>query len=215
MKRSAAIILAVAFGGPALAQFGWGGIGGWGGYGLGWGTNSYGDQLGNVIRSEGQADLDRSQAAINRESARSQEIQNRLDHTQTFFAMRRINQQYADEQYARTRVNPDDMARMARKMEPRRLTPSQLDPVTGAIHWPGHLLDAQYNSERGALDQLFVHRSDNSGGIGSDRFAQIQRLTNQMLEKLRAHIQDLDTADYLYNRSFLTSLAWEARFPPQ
>src|SRR5690242_11792328 len=54
--------------------------------------------IGDVVRSQGEYNLNTSQAAINLTQARSQEIDNRMQATQTYFAMRNLNtqQRYGD-----------------------------------------------------------------------------------------------------------------------
>lgn len=199
---------------------GGGGMGmGMGGFGFGYpfwpGGESYGDQVSRVVRAYGENALLNSQAAVNLQAARSQDITNDLNSANTFYEMRRIHNQYKDEERQRQFVGPQKVAEFNQRMLPRRLTPSQLDHITGEINWPEVLKRPPYNEPRVKLDDLFRSRASHAGGIGSERYSQIRDFTNQMLETLRQSIREVPTSEYVYCRNFLTSLAYEASFASQ
>src|SRR5205823_11718378 len=54
----------------------------------------------NVIQAQGQKNLSDSEAAINLEQARSQNLDNNLKYTQTFYEQKSIHDQYMQAQYA-------------------------------------------------------------------------------------------------------------------
>lgn len=205
---------------PSYGPYSSGGVGGAAGAGGGWwgawgGVDSPTDAYANLVRSRGQKNLDDSAALLNLEQGRRDQIQNNLDYTKTFFEMRRINSQYKKEQDQASHSSPAGQAEIARKMLPRRMTPSQLDPVTGKIHWPEILMDPRFAGPREALDQLFAHRSASAGGIGSDRFEDVQAACKAMIAELKKNIRQLDTNTFLYCLDFIKSLALEAGYPPQ
>jgi hypothetical protein len=189
-----------------------GGGGGWGwGYGGG-GTaaGSYMNGMANVVRSAGYANVMNSLAAQNYEQAYSMDLANRLQATNTYFEMRRINTVARAEERGPP-PTPAELAHYAEVMAPKRLTASQLDPVTGEVKWPAVLNDDRYASMREKIDQLFSQRQSNSGGGASD-----YRALNGAIESLRAamvkNIRDYSTPAYLEARKFLDSLQYEARF---
>jgi hypothetical protein len=205
------------YGGGGWGGGGWGG--GWGGWGYGgWGgvgstaAGSYLTGLGNAIRAQGQYNLDTSAAAINLEEAARRDIENRKLWTETFFEKRRINQAYRDAQ-RRPPPEPETWVRLAQQAAPSRLSPSELDPVTGRIHWPIGLTGPEFQADRDRLDQMFADRALAHGAIGASGTAAIQSAVNQMMDNLRSRIREFDTSQYSAARNFLTSLSHEARHP--
>lgn len=179
------------------------------------GTVSRGTDLSDVITARGTDAVLNSQAAQGFEKARKEKIENNLESAQTFYEMRRIHQKYVDELDKRQHAPVADQVRIGKKMLPRRLTSSQLDPITGKIYWPDLLSGPEFAAPRQQLDQLFEHRSSMAGGIGSGRYEMIQKAVNQMTDQLRTHIDQLHTSNYLYCLEFLRSLAYEAGYLPQ
>ena len=136
----------------------------------------------DIVRSQGMANLMNSQAAKEFELARREYIQNRMDATQTYFEMRRYNQ----EARAAERSSPlstEQYVRLAREQAPARL------------------------SVEGKLDELFAVRAH--GTVLAH--GEIQTACNALLEKLRQDLQTFSSNDYLQARNFVTSLAREAQ----
>ena len=105
-----------------------------------------------------------------------------------------------------------DFIRYAQIGKPRRLTPSELDSITGQIVWPVALQAAEFTSVRDEVSKLYAKRAAN-GTLGLDECLKADQVTQVMLDKLRQRIYDLPAFDYLIARRFLESLAYEARFP--
>lgn len=193
---------------------GWGG--GWGGgFVDGWGAGStpmgsYMTGMGNAIRAQGQYNLDTSGAAINLEEARKRDIENDVRWTNAYFEMRRINQ--ANTHPKKSPTPPETWARLAHQATPARLPSSLLDPVTGQIDWPLALQGDEFKDDRDALEQLFAHRAATNGAIGLDGFTQIRKATDDALARLKNHIRQIDSRNYMEARNFLSSLAYEANF---
>src|SRR4029453_17208717 len=108
------------------------------GYGFGGGTayghastEAEGIQRGfaDVVRSAGAANLMNSEAAKNYEDARKKYIENRLQATETFFDMRRVNQQSRSPERPRP-LSTEQYVRLARQQAPTRLSVSQFDPLS-------------------------------------------------------------------------------------
>lgn len=193
--------------------------GGGGGWGWGWGggvgstpAGSYLTGLGNAIRAQGQFNLDTSAAAINLEEAQKRAIENRKLWTNTYFEMRRINQEYRNARRPRPE-SPSTWVRRAQEAAPDRLSASELDPVTGRIAWPRVLVGNEYQGDRERLDRLFTDRALAHGAIGVETHAEIRIAIDETLARLRARIREYGTDEYLAARRFLTSLRHEATFP--
>jgi hypothetical protein len=205
-----------SFGPPPY--YGYGGVGyGWGGGFGDWGAGStvagsYLSGMGQAIRAEGQYNLMSSEAAINLEEAQKRDIENRALWTNTYFEMRRINKanRFAKKSPPRTQ---DDWARMAAEAAPKRLNSTELDPITGVIHWPAALEGPKFSKDRDALDQLFHDRAQSDGAIGMADYKKIRATVNSALDTLKKNIRDLDVRYYTQAKRFLTGLAREADFP--
>src|SRR5262245_8144695 len=171
-------------------------------YGYGGGHAStaaegYMNGMGNVIQSAGSYNLQTSQAAMNMEQARTQNIDNNLKFTQTYFEMRKINSasRKAEESPGLT---TEDSWRYAQMRLPKRLTPMELDPVTGKIYWPTLLNDPRFDQQRKQLDQLFVQRETAHGSIGYDTYMQIKQSTDALLADLKTNISTFpNSSDYV------------------
>lgn len=194
----AAIVLAV---GPAvLGQVPWGGV-------YRSSTVEEGIQRGyaDVVRSWGMANLMNSQAAVNVEQARKDYLDNRLKATQVYFEMRRYNEE-ARRAERGAPLSLDQYVKIARQQAPEPLSPSQFDPLTGAIGWPGPLRQPEYQAFRQRIEKLFQDRAAGVADYGAIRAA-IEEFSNQ----LRADIMRFPTNDFLTARKFLDSLAYAAR----
>jgi len=175
-------------------------------------AEGYANGMSNIIQSAGTYNLYTSEAAKNYEQARSMDLDNRLKGTQTYFEMRKINtaSRKAEESPG---LSTEDSWRYAQMYVPKRPTPTQLDPVTGKIYWPVMLRDARYDGYRKKIDGLFVQREASHGGIGYETYTQIVEVTNGLLDSLKKNIDQYNNADYVKLKSFVESLAYEAKFP--
>ncbi len=166
----------------------------------------------DIVRSAGAYNLMTSEAYKNLEDARKKYIDNRLLWTQTYFEMRRINDEYRRAGYERDKRSQEDFIRYAQMAAPKRFSSSQLDPITGYLAWPRLLTAAAFADLRRDLDRLFADRAGNKGAIGEENYGLILKRADQMQERLRGQIKQVPTDDYIEARRFLESLAYEARF---
>ncbi|MGO8689920.1 MAG: hypothetical protein ACLQLG_09815 [Thermoguttaceae bacterium] len=197
----------------------------YGGMGAGWRTGylpSYDDWattpgqglsygLARVIQAEARYNADTAEAAINFSEAQRRQIENWQKWTETYFEVRRINR----EMRAAERGKPPteaDFIRYAQIGKPRRLTPSELDSITGDISWPLLLRAAELAKFRATLDRVFAQRAA-SGVIDGDAYLAVYQLTGAMRDELRQRIHEVPASDYVVARRFLDSLAYEARLP--
>lgn len=186
---------------------GWGG--GWGGGGGGTIAGSYLQGLGSAIQAQGQYNLMTAQGAVYAEQARSADIDNRMKATETYFQMRQVNRA-AREAERGPRPTQEDWVRFAKQREPKPLTTSELDPISGSIEWPQLLQAEVYAPYREELDKLFAERSAVGGSIGTTNFEQINNTANAMLKELKKHIRDYSPSTYMVARRFIEGLGFES-----
>jgi hypothetical protein len=168
----------------------------------------------NVIQAQGQRNLANSQAAINVTQAQSQDLDNQLKYTQTYYEKTRVHDQYMQEQKAKQpKHTQDDYNRYAHADAPKRVPYNQLDPVTGHIAWPPALTTDDYSDSRQLLDKMFADRAKASGAIGYQNVKLIRQTTAEMTAKLEENVATTDPNDYVAAKYFLANLGNEARYP--
>jgi len=140
------------------------------------------------------------------------EIQNRLRWTETYFEMRKTNRE-AQAAEATPHVTHEQTIRMAKMGLPPRLGSTQLDPVTGHIEYPMVLTAPQFTSYREELDRLFADRASSGGSTQYEQYQQIQGTVSKFIDALKENIDNFSAGDYGRARTFLNSIANEARFP--
>ncbi|MGB8852585.1 MAG: hypothetical protein WCC69_03365 [Pirellulales bacterium] len=204
-------VAAAFLGGVAHAQWG----GGWGfnrgGYAS---TAQQGADYGmsEVLRAQGTKNVLDSQAAKNWQEAKTLDIQNKLRWTETYFEMRKVNTE-ARAAAAGPPVTQEQAIRMAKMAAPARLGSTKLDPVTGHISYPMVLTQDVYKPYRDRLDHLFAERSASGGSLRYEQFQDIQMTVSQFIEALTKRVNDYSAGDFGAARTFLDSLAHEARMP--
>ena len=204
-----ALVACVGFADSADAQ--WGGWGRMGGYASTAGQAAdYG--MAQVIRSQGYANLQNSEAAKNWEDAKTKEIDNREKWTNTYFEMRKTNRDARAEERGPP-ITQEQAIRIARSRSPNRLDSMQLDPVTGHITYPLVLTDSVFEPYRQNVDRLFADRASSGGSVSYDQVQEIQQAVNDFADALKQRVDKYAAGDYGTARTFLTSLAHEARFP--
>lgn len=199
--------------GSDLGSLGSGFISGGGG---GWGSPlppyaAYGHSLGDIIRSSGYAGLMGSEALKNATEAQAQDIRNREQWARAFMQARLMNNEYRAALEG-PRPTEEDLIRYAQAGRPERLSPSELDTVSGRINWPVLLEDEKFRPHRQELERLFAYRA-NVGGLDRDGYLAINRLTDVMTQLLLTDIDDVPPQDYVKSKRFLESLAYEAQLP--
>jgi hypothetical protein len=168
--------------------------------------------LSDVIRSEGYANLQNSEAAKNWEDAKTKEIENRDRWTNTYFDMRRTNKEARRAENGPA-VTHDQAIRFAKSAAPPRLTSAQLDPVTGHIEYPLVLTQKDYDPYRNDLNKLFGERASSGGSLQYEDFRKIQDTVGKFIEALKENVGRYSAGDYGRARVFLDSLGNESRFP--
>ena len=167
----------------------------------------------SIIRSTGEAVRNGSEAAVNLEVAKSQYLKNNYDAAKTFWEKRLL---WAENSVLRrgSPLSSEQLRQMARDAAPDRLSVLQLSPTTGEINWPAGLLRPEFDGFRERAERIFANRTISNSGVGSTSEVAVSRLTSDMEEDLRAQIDVMTPSEYIASKSFLRSLAYEARFMP-
>ena len=122
-------------------------------------AGSYLYGLGDVVRAQGEYNLNTSAAAVNMSEARRREIENRKSYVDAYFYTRRVNQRERDAQIAKQREFNQEWLRMHAAMKPKRLEPMELNPVTGKLQWPVVLRSSGFQRQCAELQKLFFERA--------------------------------------------------------
>jgi hypothetical protein len=174
-------------------------------------AESYARGMSSVISAQGDYNLKTAAAAVVGTEAVSRDIDNRAKWTNTYFEMRKMNRQYTAEERGK-RPTSEDLVRYAQAGKPKRLSPSELDFISGKISWPKALQQSSYDAQRKQLEELFHNRAT-YGGTSFEQQGEIRKTTNDMLASLKEQIQAMPSSDYLASKRFLESLAYEAQLP--
>jgi hypothetical protein len=158
--------------------------------------------LGALVHGIGQMNLYNSMAAANFEEARRRSIENRRLSVETYFSLRRTNEQYRE---AQLRSRPK--IHTAQVNEPARPMPNRIDLVTGAIQWPKPLQAGAYSTARQQLESLFSLRSETNTDQGAVRWQHVQELTQAMKHQLKTEIHAMSPSDYVTAKKFIEGLA--------
>jgi hypothetical protein len=217
-RSSRTLAVAVAVGAvtmiwPATSPAQWGGGFGFnrGGYASTAGqAASYG--MSEMMRAQGYQNLQNSEAAKNWQAAKTLEMQNRMRWTETYFEMRKTNREARAAEEGPP-VSHEQMIRMAKMGLPPRLGSTQLDPVTGHIEYPLALTSKQFAPYREELDKLFADRASSGGSMQYEQYQQIQQTVSKFIDVLKENVDNYSAGDYGRARTFLDSIANEARFP--
>jgi hypothetical protein len=181
-----------------------------GGYGGGYGgTTAAGSALNgmaSVISAKGDYNLSTSAAAINMTVAEKNEIQNRQQWTDTYFQMRAANRA-ARAAEAGPKPTMEQLVRIAREGAPTPVTPSQVDPLSGRIDWPGALQQEAFAAERAQLDQLMATRAK-LGGLGYSDQEKARDAIDAMWKTLKSLVREVPPQVYVTSRNFLSSLMY-------
>ncbi len=142
----------------------------------------------------------------NYEDARKKYLENRLQATQTYFDMRRLNAE-ARRSERSLPLSLEAYQRLARQQAPERLSVSQLDPLTGTIVWPAPLRRPEYQAPREELERLYVERAN---GVDLN-YDDIQVACDRFQEQIKADLDKFDPNDFIRAKKFIDSLSYEPK----
>ncbi len=134
----------------------------------------------------------------------------------------RAANEYAYDEYRRNtlpelrKIRRAHLEHLAKLGEPKRLTTFEYNPLTGAISWQLVFQEyRQFAADRARIDALFAQRTPDNSGALSRNCVEVRKVTERMKATLRAMQRQLDPTTYVAAKTFLTGLAYEARFPVQ
>jgi hypothetical protein len=187
---------------------------GYGSYGSNPGTaaGSYLYGLGDVVRAQGEYNLNSSAAAVNLTEARRRELDNWKNYVDAYYYTRRVYQNELAEKTAKDRKYNEEWVRNHASMKPQRLQATELDPLTGKIQWPVVLRTGGYEDQCAQLQKLFQERAK-YGALSYESYQKVTKLTNAILADLRTNIRNYSSNDWLAAKDYLEKLAYEAGMP--
>ena len=183
--------------------------------------------MADLVRSQGQAQLDRSKALVNYQDAQSQYLDNQKKLAETYVSVQKSQRAYNQERAAMEKERQAKLeAERQQRVEANKkrneeggsvyyepgfsqsdatLSASQLNPATGKISWPEALMGDEYKASRDKMQELFSLR-DSTGAtteISQEIYDEAQVMKNQ----LRGQIRDMVPNEYLSARRFIEGLA--------
>ena len=167
--------------------------------------------MADMMQAAGARNLMNAQALGFVEDARRKNIDNRMYGTEAYFHTRKVNRE-ARAAEAGPPVTQADLERFARARAPQPLSPSELDPLTGAIAWPVIFRDAEYAEYRDILERLHSQRASVGYLSGRERGGMAQTL-EAMEAELRRNLPNYVPQDYVQARRFLDGLRRELIAP--
>lgn len=159
----------------------------------------------DVIRARGYYNLLSSQAAINATEAYRAHLDNQLKRTETYFAMRKVNQEETSARRASRRSRYLEAAANRPKPRPTEI----LDAVAGNILWPTALLGEPYAADRTFVERVQAH-AKSGGPITQDARAQLAQTVDRMVATLRTQVRQTPGTDYAAAKRFLQNLTCES-----
>jgi hypothetical protein len=198
-------------------------MGGWGGFGYGWGLIGAGSTaagsalLGGaaLTAAAGEAELMDSMAQKNYQEAYQHWLENQKLREGTYFDMRRADASYRAESHLAA-PTPEQSVALSRSRLPRRLSEEQLNPQGGQLKWPEILLRDEFASDRAAVERLFAERTARpyDAGRGTRNCREVRQVTDDMHDTLRTLLPTITPDEFIVGNKFLNSLVYEARFVP-
>lgn len=223
MRRSIFLLVGLLLLGPATVQaqydYGHQGYGVYDDYWDYYGYHSstaqegYGRGLADMIRSQGIYNRLSAEALVKQEEARRRYIENYKEGVDTYLQTRALNREYRAAEQAERREEVREWLENRTPHQPRRLSPSELDPTTGHIDWPILLQDGAYSELREMLERTFRQRANQGGSFGPDSYETVLTTGEQMLQELKERIHDVSPGDYIAAKRFIQALTNEAQFP--
>jgi hypothetical protein len=168
--------------------------------------------LASVVRAQGDYNLATSAAAVNITTAARQNIQNQKDWVEAYFAIRAFNRQAREAENAKDRQLTQEWLRFHPSVKPKRLTSSELDPVSGTINWPVLLQRDELTPLRENIQKAFIERHQ-LGMMGYNHYRSVQQITTGLLSEMLEKIENLAPREYIQAKRFIEALIYEASLP--
>jgi len=165
----------------------------------------------DVLRSQGLAAKLNAEAAVTFGQAQQQAMENRRAASEGYYDMRRRAKELRMAERG-PRPDAETLARLARNRRPDRLSPSELDPITGRVNWPVLLRFEAFADRRAGIERLFEHRAD-AQRLDAEEYLKVRELTGEMQAELKGRVRELPLGEYSQAKRFLKSIAYEASKP--
>ena len=162
--------------------------------------------MSQVISAAGQYNLATSAAAINMTQAQSNEMRNQVQGVQTFWEMRNLGRAEREKERG-PRPTPEELARRAHAGAPSPLNTTQIDPVTGELHWPSALQQSGFDAQRNVVGEFAV-KWVKYGALDYTDQTQVRENIDAMFDSLKSQIRAIPPQDYVACRTFLQSLLY-------
>ena len=207
------LVMAAADVRTVSAQFGGRGFfpyGRYGGYGMAGTAQSAAEfGLASVIAARGYADLQHSVAARNYLALRSQDFDNRLQWTRAYYDMRREHRAYVSDH---TRLSMDEITKIASDAAPKRSMPRSSTRRRARL--PGRSFCKTRAMSRSPTSwRTCTNRAIASNFVGAENYQNINKTCEDLLNLLKANIDEYQPNDFIQARRFIESLRYESRFP--
>ncbi len=180
-------------------------------WGAGTVAGDYARGLAALTHAQGVYNRLSAEARLLHADAYARELQNHQASIQSYFEMRKLNQETRAAQRG-PRLTTEQLSALAERRRPAQLDPAQLDPATGAIAWPIVLQGADLANLRSVVDAAFSRRAS-QGSLSTADVERVQQATEALQAALKQRIRQLPATEYIAAKQFLSSLAFEVRQP--
>ena len=170
---------------------------------------------GAMLSGAGQYNLNTAIGARYLEEARGKYIQNYRDAIDARYAIKRANDAYRAEKFAKEHVSPELLTRIIQARLPDRLTAAEYNPRTGTLKWPAILMGPEFSADRQAIAQAFAQRRPEDVGMASIFYREVSQRARRMHSTMLSEIDTIAPADSIAARKFLKSVEFEARHLPE
>jgi hypothetical protein len=168
--------------------------------------------IASIVRAHGLVGLARSEAAVNYATADSIGVQT----AQQLYALRSAawaaRKSYWDS-LRRPTPTTDQINETQRRRRPERLSPGEMDPVSGQLSWPSVLQEDEFGQLRSEIDRLFARRAT-QGQLSAPEYLSLDESIDMLRFALGQRIREYPTDLFLSSDRFLRSVAYEALLSP-
>jgi hypothetical protein len=162
--------------------------------------------MASVVSAAGNYNLATSAAAVNTTQAIKQDIQNRQDATNAYFAMKETNRAAVNAMRS-PRLNEEQLVRLAAQAAPKPIDATEFNPVSGQVIWPKLLQGDTFKQERTTVEQLLARQAQ-YGKLGLAEHDQAGAAIEGMADRLRDMINAVSPQQYIEAKNFLKSLMY-------
>jgi len=173
------------------------------------------DGAGAMMSGAGQYNMNTAIGARYLQDAQARSIQNYRDAIDARYAIKRANDLYRSEKFAKERMTPELLSRIIQAKLPDRLTALEYNPRTGSLKWPEILRGPEFSADRQAIEQAFAQRRGEDVGVTSIFYRQVSQRAQNMHEKMVSQIEKIPPEDSIAARKFLKGVEFEARHLPE